>query len=358
MKILEVIPRLCSGGAEKFTIDLCNEFVARHYNVILLTLFDVDESCTLEPFVNNLVKRVSLHKKSGFDIKCFFRLLSFIRKEKPDIVHAHVSAIKYLFFAAIVYKKCKYFATIHSEAKREAGRSIDKFSRKYLFKSGLVEPITISESSRASFIDYYGFNPPMVVNGTSTYTNHVSSSKNYKKDIDFLFVHAGRLIPEKNQVVLVKAFSSLLEEGVKMKLLLMGRKENASIYNAIAPYLSSNILYLGEQQDPREFMANADAFCLSSTIEGMPITIIEAMSVGCVPIVTPVGGCVNIVCDGVNGIVASDTSVEGYYVALKRFISLSQEERKKISTTAEQDFESKYSIARTAKDYIDLFSKQ
>ena len=138
-------------------------------------------------------------------------------------------------------------------------------------------------------------------------------------------------------------------------MILLGRKEDDAIYNQIFPYFSNDIIYLGEHKDARAFINISDAFCLASLWEGMPITIIEAFSVGCPAIVTPVGGCVNMVEDGVNGFLVDDVSEDSYYQSLKRFVSLSEEERKQMKVNALKSYKNQYSIEKTCKDYINLF---
>lgn len=357
MKILQIIPLLCSGGAEKFTIDLSNELARLGHEVVLVTLFDKNEMSSLESYVDSQnVRRLSLHKKPGFDLKCFIRILNLIRDERPNIVHAHVGAIKYMVLTASIYRNCKYVATIHSEAKREAGSGIEQWSRKYMFKMGLMLPVTISDESELSFKKYYGFSGNMIPNGCSPNKSCGLNLKKYRDGIDYLFVHAGRLQKVKNQITMVKAFKRLLDEGFKIKLLIMGRKEDPEVYKSLSPFFNKGIEYIGEQKDCRAFMNNADAFCLSSSMEGMPITIIEAFSVGCVPIVTPVGGCVNMVQDGINGFIANGISVDDYYSAIKRFISLNSIQKKELKKNAIDTFNNKYSIAMCANKYIELYN--
>lgn len=357
MKILQIIPLLGTGGAEKFTIELSNELARLGHEVVLVTLFDKNEISTLESYVDTQnVRRLSLHKKPGLDLKCFIRILSLIRDERPNIVHAHVGAIKYMVLAASIYRNCKYVATIHSEAKREAGRGIEQWSRKYMFKLGLMLPVTISDESELSFKKYYGFSGNMIPNGCSSYNSCGLNLKKYREDVDYLFVHAGRLQKVKNQITMVKAFQRLLDEGFKIKLLIMGRKEDPEVYKSLSPFFNEGIEYIGEQKDCRAFMNNADGFCLSSSMEGMPITIIEAFSVGCVPIVTPVGGCINMVKDGINGFIANGTQVDDYYMALKKYISLDAIEKNKIKQNAIETFNKMYSITMSANKYIELYN--
>ena len=357
MKILEIIPSLNSGGAEKFVVDLTNELSRQNHKCILLTLFGLSSKDIFRTLLSRNVKQDFLNKHLGFDVKCLFNLYKYVYKEKPNVVHAHIGSISYLILPALFYRRCKYFATIHSDAEFEAGKGLHKILRKFLFKCKLVTPITISEESERSFERFYAMSGILIPNGCSEYTFSEPINKDkYRQNIDFLFVHAGRLNNVKNQICLVRAFDKLLKDGVKARLILLGRKEDEAIYNQISPYFSNNIIYLGEHKDARAFINISDAFCLTSSWEGMPITIIEAFSVACPAIVTPVGGCINMVEDGVNGFLADDASEDSYYRSLKRFISLSEDERKQMKVNALAAYKNKYSIERTCKDYLKLFS--
>ncbi|WP_449440722.1 glycosyltransferase [Pedobacter steynii] len=66
-----------------------------------------------------------------------------------------------------------------------------------------------------------------------------------------------------------------------------------------------------------DYLSIADAFCLSSIFEGMPISLIEALSVGCIPICTPVGGISQMIKHGKTGFLSRDVSVDSYCDVLK-----------------------------------------
>lgn len=359
MKILEITPSLGTGGGEKFTIDLSNAFADAGHDCAIVTLYDPSENDVLRRYVQNNVVTASIGKRGGADIRCMFRVVKCIKKHKPDIVHAHLAAIMYLFLAVLVCRKVKFFATIHSEARREAGSGLSKLIRKFLFKTKLVTPVTISEESEKSFERFYGFSTLMIPNGCSDYVpcEEVSNQfKSYHDGVDYLFIHAGRIHKVKNQLMLVEAFDKVLQQGVNARLLIAGRVEDTALFEQMKPYLSDRIVYIGEQPNIRAIMSVADAFCLSSVMEGMPITIIEAFSVGCVPVVTPVGGCVNMIDNGVNGFISSAVDVHSYTNALLNFTALTSDNRFILRNKCIDDFTSKYSIDRTVTDYLTCFT--
>ena len=359
MKILELIPTLGTGGAEKFVIDLSNDFVRKGCNCSIVTLYNPTEDEPLRQYIDGAINMDSLGKCPGADLNCMFRVARYVSRMAPDVVHVHSAAIMYILIAAICMRNIKYFATLHSEAKREAGKGLPRWIRLILFKLGLVTPITISEESEKSFEKFYGYSTNMIHNGCVPYViNHETNShlRMYRNNVDYLFIHVGRIHGVKNQLMLVESFKRIVEKGVNARLLIAGRAEDKNIFEQLKSYFTERIVYIGEQTDIRALMSVSDAFCLSSTMEGMPITIIEAMSVGCIPIVTPVGGCKDMIIDGKNGFISTDVSEIAYQEALLRFLSTPHEAIKDIKNNCIQDYEKKYSINHTSSEYINLFS--
>ena len=101
-------------------------------------------------------------------------------------------------------------------------------------------------------------------------------------------------------------------------------------------------------------MACGDAMCLPSIWEGLPVTLLEALSVGCVPICSNVGGIPNVVVSGVNGFLSDSSSEEDYYKTMKTFLALSDDEYLQIKDTCRNSF-SEYDIVNTATSYINIY---
>lgn len=357
MKILQVIPTLGQGGAEHFTVELTNELVKLEYECDIVTLFDITKDNDLLGELNEKVHHYSLKKKKGFDIKCYMRLYQLIKKGGYDVVHAHIGAIPYILLSSVLLRnKVGFYATIHSEARREAGQSIMKWSRFLLFKQGLCTPVTISEESKKTFDNYYKINAPMIYNGVSNYIE-TSVPSLRDNETQLLFIHPASCQPIKNQQLLIKAFAKVVEEYPNSKMIWMGRNDSdITLYKSLIPYMVKQFKYIGPVAHVRDYLAQADAMCLSSKMEGMPMTIIEAFSVGCPALCTPVGGIVNMINEGENGMLSHGLSIDDYYLMLKRFYCLSPKERTHMKLMASQSF-AKYSIKNTALGYLKIYNK-
>ena len=354
MRILQVLATLGTGGAEHCTVELTNELIQQGNECDVLTLFDVAQENDLVKQLNPCAKVSSLGKKQGLDLKCYIRLYKQIKQGCYDVVHAHVGAIPYLLLSTIVLRKVKFVATIHSEARREAGKSISKWNRFLMFQHGLCTPVTISEESKKSFDEYYNMDAPMVYNGVSDYT-HSKSLNLRDNEEQLLFIHPASCQIVKNQQLLFKAFTKLFKEYKNIKLYWLGNnKTYYNLYESLIPEMPEIAKFVGVVPNVRDYLAEADAMCLSSKMEGMPMTIIEAFSVGCPSLCTPVGGIVNMIENGVNGMLSEDLEVESYYKMLKSFCELTTEQRKQMRDMARRSFE-KYSIENSVRGYLEIY---
>ncbi len=353
MKVLQIIPRLVTGGAERFVVELSNELANQKYDCYILSFYKPDEAVNLK--AQDAVHQDIIPKRSGFDFSLMFKIIRYIKKKEIDVVHAHVSAIKYILLASFILPKVKFVATIHSEASREAGKSIDKWSRKLMFKFGRCTPVTISEESLLSFEKFYGRTAPMVYNGIAY--SDVSNLRLKDNDEQLIFLHPATCQPIKNQALLFQAFNKFAMEYPNVKLIWVGEnRANEQYFDEVKKLMGRCIEYHGPVMNVRDYLYSSDAMCLSSRMEGMPMTVIEAFSVGCVPLCTPVGGCLNMIENGINGYLSNDMSVEAYYKMLKEFYLLSSGERSKIKFCAKQAFE-KFSIQKCLDGYLRIYEE-
>ncbi len=360
MKILHIHPSMAGGGIEAMICGLVNEMVKFH-DVTVCTIFEPTPDHVFEKKLSPLVHRISLGKvKEGFSINEIFKIFKVINDGGFDVVHIHGFFYYYALSVLLLHKKVKFVYTIHSDAAKENSvwdRRLIAL-KKFSFRHGLIHPVTISKESKRSFTAFYGLDSTLIYNGIPEYVTNAKTDKlrefrltNKTK----LFLHPGRISTPKNQVVLVKAFDRLVKDGLDVVLLIAGSKQDLQIWERIEPYLSKHIVYLGERNDVRDLLSEADAFCLPSIWEGMPVTLLEAISVGCIPICSPVGGIPEVVMNGVNGFLSENSSEDAYFQTLKHFMSLSDSDITKLREHCLDSFK-KYRISEVAKKYIEVYN--
>ena len=364
IKIVHIIASLGKGGAERFVVDLCNELAKCDQNdVHLISLAENEDSNSFINDVSEQVHYYSFNKKNGFSLSVIFKLTKWLHANKPDIVSTHTNSFEYVLPFRIFNHSARFFHTIHSTANTECTNYTVKSVRKVLYKNNWVVPVTISKNGSETFKDYYQLSNDIIIeNGRTslkTTANYSTLISEYKSQSNaFLLVHIGRISSEKNQQLLIEAVQYFNKtEKIKCKLLIIGEVQNESLYDALQKMIDNNklIIFLGAKDNIGDYLSIADAFCLSSDFEGMPISLIEALSVGCNTVCTPVGGIKNMIEHGVNGFLSIDNTVKSYYEALKTSMFFKNKEL--IKENSLKAFKSKYHISISARKYAAAYTK-
>lgn len=120
---------------------------------------------------------------------------------------------------------------------------------------------------------------------------------------DFLLIYPADFCKRKNQNMLFDTLKILLEHSDRFKLLLPGSDEFADSYISYAKEIGvfDNVYVMGYRRDIDRLVGMSDISVSSSRQEGLPINLVEAMSLGNPIIATDVRGNNDLVSDGQNG---------------------------------------------------------
>ncbi len=363
MKIMHILPSLYTGGAEKFCIDICNELAKNTNDTIYLCSLEKlnDKQQIMYQKIGKNVHFISMNKV-GKHPTLMFDIYKMLKEIKPDITHTHLRAQVYAAFGLIM-NNIPNVHTVHSLAQKETTLGKRKFYA-LLYKYFNFIPVSISQEVLNSVQIEYGkeYNEE-IDNGVQKLeaTDAFDETKSYIQKIKNnektkIFVNIGRVYPIKNQKLLIEAFDNLLDEGVDAHLLIIGSRIIVPDYAKECEEMirhKDNIHFLDEKSNVSDFLLCADAFCLSSSHEGMPMTILEAMSIGLPTIATPVGGIPDIIDEGMNGYISKDLSVDAYVDSFKLFLNNPKLDKEKII----DKFDSNYSATITTQRYYNLYKK-
>ena len=113
----------------------------------------------------------------------------------------------------------------------------------------------------------------------------------------FTLVYVGRLEPVKNHALLLRAFRAALDSMPGLRLWMVGDGSERAILERLAAELgiAEQVTFWGQQLDVAPYFSAADAFIMSSKSEGLPISLLQAFSLGLPAIVTDVGGMAEVV---------------------------------------------------------------
>lgn len=329
MRILQILYSLGPGGAERLVVDISNELSRQGHEVTLCVLRDdlLGNHGFYKKEVSDKINYVNLLIPVGLRLKNILILYKLIKKHKPEIVHCHLNLVNYIFPLTFIFNKIRFFQTIHTNPMNEVRHSFEYWIRRFFYTNHRMKAITISEETTQSFINYYKTNPYIeIYNGrsipvpTPAYTDVKNELEHYKDNEKTIFIHIGGCRIVKNQRMLVDVFNKLIRNGESVVLLIIGSGFESEEGMDLKRLADDNIIFLGERNNVFDYLLNADAFCLSSAREGMPISLIEALACGCIPICTPVGGIKNIIKNGVTGYLSMTVSMNDYYLSIKSYL--------------------------------------
>ena len=227
-----------------------------------------------------------------------------------DLVHFHAEGnCVFMWLVKLFGKRC--IATVHGLDHQRA--KWGKFARWYILLGEKVmvkyadEIIVLSQNVQNYFKDKYNRNTIYIPNGVNEPENveadEITKLYGLKKDDYILFL--GRIVPDKGITYLLDAYIKLEEKlGDKLskKLVIAGGSSDTAEYQkelkgkaaghekiVFTDFIQGRVL--------RELYSNAYIYCLPSDLEGMPLSLLEAMSFGNCCLISDIPECISIVDD-------------------------------------------------------------
>ena len=223
---------------------------------------------------------------------------------KYDVVHFHAEGpCAMLWLQKLFGKKC--IATIHGIDWRRAkwggfASKYIKFGEKVAVKFA-DEIIVLSEGVQKYFMDTYGRKTVFIPNGVNRpiLRSPKLIEEKYGLDKDEYILFLGRLVPEKGITYLVEAFRNVKTDK---KLVIAGGSSDTDVFmNGVKELAKDDdrIIFTGFVQGRmlEELYSNAYVYTLPSDLEGMPLSLLEAMSYGNCCLISDIAECAEVVED-------------------------------------------------------------
>lgn len=365
---MHIVPSLNVGGREKILLELIKRADREKFEIGVCCLKDGGK--LYEQFLNENIAIKCFHKrKNGVDKGLYFRLGNYLKEQKTDIVHTHNPGV--LIYGAIGAMLGGAGAIINTEHGYEYSIGRPKKVVEALLRHWIDMTISVSNTLKDQLSNsmiqskkittiYNGIDP-------SPY-NEISAPYSLRKRFGFLPTdtivgNVARLAEVKNHCLLLRAMKKVIEEIPQAKLLIVGDGELRNKLEVFAKDLgiSNNVVFGGEVDNVSELLRMMDIFVLSSTYEGISITILEAMASGKAVVATNVGGNPEIIINGETGILVpvndKDTMAQAIITLLKdrdRALLMGIKGRRRV----EECFNINAMVKRTEKLYLTLFAKK
>jgi colanic acid/amylovoran biosynthesis glycosyltransferase len=173
-------------------------------------------------------------------------------------------------------------------------------------------------------------------------------------------VSVGRMVPAKGQLILIQALQKVIGTGPAMHLTLIGDgpgRRNLQQY-VDAHDLSGHVTFHGalNHDQTREQLARADIFALASFAEGVPVALMEAMSMEIPCISTNVAGIPELIRHGIDGLLIPASSVPSLTEAIHT-LAADEALRKSMGTSARLRVMSCYNLPRNLEALASAFEQ-
>jgi glycosyltransferase involved in cell wall biosynthesis len=339
MNVTITIDELDMGGAQHVVYELVKNIDTLKYNITIICTDGKVESLLQKEMIEmsaerhfsiiflktrnfkNIQSRFVLFDKICNKLKRIFRDLNIIldlstrlKKLKPDIVHAHQHGIWAAYWT--LFHGIPIITTIHTNPQATFPRETEKFIFKLslLFHRNIL--VGISEYNMRLIQSYWRLADSQV-----KYVNNGIDIDNYhsKSHEIFTFINVSRQDENKNQSLILRAFTRLYTEDTSfpMKLLLVGDGVTHILLKKQAEELKikNMVVFTGYVSSPVEYLAVSDVYISSAHREGLSLSVLEAMAAKLPIIATDTGGVRDLARD--NGILIEDDDEEGLYRAMK-----------------------------------------
>lgn len=301
MKILMLIKQLHYSGASKMFLWVANALAERGLDITVLTYM---KSEGVNP--PKTVKWIDLEYLEDKNIYSKYKAIrKHIKQMSPDF------CISFLLDANIL----NIFACLNLKTKSVVCERNDPFKPGY-YKLKLLKPFfALADGAVFQLKDVAGYYNN-IKKPTAIIPNPVKEIPDVTlkpmEDRDNIIVSVGRLdIFQKRQDVLIKAFHLFHQKYSDYKLLIFGDgtdKDISQIESLISLYnLDDCVLLKGVTNEPIKELSRSKIFVFTSDFEGIPNSLVEAMSIGlpCVATDCSPGGAKLLINDGENGFVVS-----------------------------------------------------
>jgi glycosyltransferase involved in cell wall biosynthesis len=286
MKIVQLLPSLDVGGMERLAVDLARQQKAEGHQTSIY--------CTSHPgqFAPEVeAANVPVHsfgKTRGFSTRLIFHLVSRLRVDRPDVLHAHNALVLHYAIAAACLARVPVVVNTRHGGNGNLDLHCERIWRQAVRWTDAV--VFISEGVREFYVTRDRLsrrNTSVIYNGINVhkFTSHPAHPTAALPK--FRVGCVGRLVPAKDHVTLVRSFAMVSAAMPEAELHILGDGPCRGAISQTSESLgiANRVFLRGASLDVPGFLSTLDLFVLSSIDEGLPISLMEAMAAG-LPVVS------------------------------------------------------------------------
>jgi glycosyltransferase involved in cell wall biosynthesis len=298
-----MIDSLAIGGAERVAVNIVNNLPLDHYEAHLcVTRSDGPLRKLVAPYVRVLI----LSRRSRFDLPAFFNLLTYIRKQRIQIVHAHTTSLFIAVLAAKLSNQVRVVWHDHFGRYETEKRYVPIFRLFTKFVDTTIPVNRLLAEWAISSLKIHPNKVQFIPNGIEIPLE--SRTVVLPGIAGQRIVCVANLRRQKDHMNLISAMATVVGEFPNAHLLLVGSESDktyaSEVKNAVAAnLLQSHVSFLGAQDDVHLLLKSCSIGVLSSMSEGLPLALLEYGAAGLPVVATAVGQCEEVLESGRLGII-------------------------------------------------------
>lgn len=318
LKVLQIIPNLRKGGAERLVLDICIELQQREgIKIKIITFSDANEYKEISDNVDwNIIPSIYKPSITGKSTKNVADLQMFVDVFQPDIIHSHLWAAE-MVSRQVHYPKAKWFSHFHDNMTQlqclklplSKQNLTNYYERSLMLKKYKAYNNSFICIAKHSFAYANAMLPKRFKSNIHLLSNAINIERFACKKVRvsntglLKLVMVGSLVDKKNQLFLLKVVQELKKRKEKVHLDLLGDGPNREM---LSQYIFSNnlqneVTLCGNVDKPEQYYWDADIYVHSATYEPMGLVLLEAMSAGLPVVCLDGGGNRDLIEQGKNG---------------------------------------------------------
>ncbi|WP_035358846.1 glycosyltransferase [Edaphobacter aggregans] len=352
MKIVHVVYSLEMGGAEVLVAQLCRLQRANGHDVSVIAYSNL--GALGETLVADGIPVLVLGEAPF--LNTFRRFWTELKKVRPEVVHCHNPAPT--LQAAIPAKLSGARCVVSTRHSLVAPPYHLKEERAFNFVARFCDWIVgICDVTCENLRNIPGAHRNKIVrvyNGVDPIAPAPPEQWPEKRGFTLLFV--GRLAPIKSLHTLIRASVLAAPRVPGLRLWIVGHGHERQRLEDLVKELGAGevVTFWGERLDVAGFFSVADVYCMSSTSEGLPMSLLQAMSAGLPAIVTDVGGMAEVVKNAHAGLT---TPVGDSDAMAEAIVQMASDERQRtvFRENAQTAYGQLFTLERMDASYMELY---
>jgi sugar transferase (PEP-CTERM/EpsH1 system associated) len=365
--VAHVIYRLDLGGLENGLVNLINGMAGDEMRHSIICL---DRATAFAQRLRGEVEVIEMHKRSGKDLRLLPRLWSVFRRLRPAIVHTRNLAALETQLPAWIAGVPRRVHGEHGSLMHHLGHRSRRYRRLRRCYAPMIQRfVPLSRELEAYLHEDIGVprrKLRRICNGVDTVRFRPGNRARWRANLPFaagdrlLVGTLGRMVAEKDQLTLARAFVRLVQqtdrgdERLGLVMLGDGALRGRILAELEAAGLGSISWLPGSRNDASDYLRALDVFVLPSLTEGISNALLEAMASGLPAVVTAVGGNSELVADADTGFLVPRGDPPAMCAALARYVD-DDGLRTAHGIAARRRAEALFSLDRMVQAYRELY---